>query len=214
MGVDVLVHVANVLYLFSYLVRDILWLRMLTVVAILCLMPYFFFQPTPLWAPIGWNVVFTAINGFQIYLLLLERRPVKLSEAEQRLYQLVFRSLTPREMLKLISLAEWKTARAGEVLCEEGVDVDSMLLLHDGRARVLAGGAEVAALGAGQFVGEMSFLTGKKTSARVVAADEVHYVAWPRDALKEFLGRNVDLNAALQMILGIDLVEKLQPANS
>ena len=45
---DILIHVANVLYLFSYLMRDILWLRILTVVAACCLMPYFYFRPEPL----------------------------------------------------------------------------------------------------------------------------------------------------------------------
>ena len=44
------IHIANVLYLVSYLVRDILWLRWLTVIAICTLMPYFYFQAEPLWA--------------------------------------------------------------------------------------------------------------------------------------------------------------------
>ena len=38
---DVLIHVANVLFLLSYSVRDILWLRLLTVVAIISLLPYY-----------------------------------------------------------------------------------------------------------------------------------------------------------------------------
>ena len=41
---ELLIHAANVLYLFAFLVRDILWLRILTVVAALCLVPYFYFR--------------------------------------------------------------------------------------------------------------------------------------------------------------------------
>ena len=38
--VEDMVHVANVLYLSSYLVRDILWLRLLTIFAGLSLLPF------------------------------------------------------------------------------------------------------------------------------------------------------------------------------
>ena len=42
---DYLINIANVLYLFSYLVRDILWLRILTVIAASFLIPYFYLRP-------------------------------------------------------------------------------------------------------------------------------------------------------------------------
>src|SRR5262245_13620102 len=76
-AMDVLIHVANVLFLLSYLVRDILVLRLLTVVAILALLPYYF--ANGLYPPIFWNSVFIAINLYQLYRLVLERRPVRLS---------------------------------------------------------------------------------------------------------------------------------------
>ena len=50
-----LIHVANVLILGSFLVRDILWLRALSVLGGICFMLYFLFgSPTVLWAPVGW----------------------------------------------------------------------------------------------------------------------------------------------------------------
>ena len=110
---DLLIHAANVLYLFAFMVRDILWLRILTVIAASCLIPYFYFQPVPLMTPIYWNLTFTALNTFWIVRLFLERRPVKLSAEEQTLCELVFRTMTPREMIKILKLATWeKAARA------------------------------------------------------------------------------------------------------
>ena len=102
---ELLIHAANVLYMFAFMVRDILWLRLLTVVAATCLIPYFYFRPEPLMAPIYWNLAFTALNIFWIVRLLLERRPVKLSEEEQRLCELVFRTMRPREMPATVRLA-------------------------------------------------------------------------------------------------------------
>ena len=43
---------ANVLYLAFHTMRDIFWLRIFTVVAACCLIPYFYFQTEPLLTPI------------------------------------------------------------------------------------------------------------------------------------------------------------------
>jgi hypothetical protein len=59
---DYLVHTANLLYLASYLMRDLIRLRLLTVVAASCLIPYFYLQPKPLTAAICWNLFFIALN--------------------------------------------------------------------------------------------------------------------------------------------------------
>jgi len=55
-GLEFLVHAANVLYLFAFMVRDALWFRVLAVVAAGCLIPYFYFRPEPLAAPFYWKL--------------------------------------------------------------------------------------------------------------------------------------------------------------
>lgn len=205
-----LIHVANVFYLFAYLVRDILWLRLLTVMASVCLSTYFFFRTEPLMPPIYWNLVFTSINVYWILLLLLERRPVHFKEAERKLYQMVFRTLTPREMQKLLNFAAWERAAPSQRIVKQGAPLDRIMVIYSGHVSVQVDGMEVAQLKEGQFIGEMSFLTDATTSASVVARDDVEYVAWPQHALKRFLDRNPELRAALQMVIGVDLAAKLR----
>ena len=94
-SLEVLIHVANVVYLLAFLVRDILWLRVLTVAASFFLLPYFYLQPSPLMTPIYWNLAFTGLNLFWIVRLLLERRPIELNEEGRRLCELVFRTMRP-----------------------------------------------------------------------------------------------------------------------
>ena len=207
-----LIHIANVLFLFSYLVRDILWLRVLSVIAGFCLIPYFYFQSQPVWAPIAWNVVFTTLNLYQFGRLLAERRPVRFSDEEQRLYQLVFRSLTPREFARLLELAVWREAAPAECLVPQNQTLDRMLVLYSGAATVKVDGQSVAELQAGRLIGEMSFLTGEKTSASVWATGRARYVAWPSAELKRFLADNSELRAALQLVIGADLATKLRAA--
>ena len=166
-----LIHVANALYLCSYLVKDIFWLRALTVVAGLVLLSFYAAQPAPLFAAIVWNVLFTIINVYQLVLLFLERRPVALGEREQRLYRLVFRSLTPREFVKLLAVGRWQEAPANERLVEAGTALDRFIVIFTGKTGVRVGNKEIAQLGAGQFVGEMSFLTNQAPTADVVAIE-------------------------------------------
>ena len=49
---EFMIHIANGLYMLSYLMRDVLWLRILTVLAASCLLPYLYFSPDPLFAAI------------------------------------------------------------------------------------------------------------------------------------------------------------------
>src|SRR4051794_11272645 len=111
-----LLHLGNVLFLLAYSVRDMLWLRIISVVATLFLMPYYCVRETPLYAPMCWATLFITVNLVQIALLILEKRPVFLSEEELHLYRTVFRGLKPKEFLKLLSIAEWKQAKMGEEL--------------------------------------------------------------------------------------------------
>jgi hypothetical protein len=206
-----LIHVANVLYLLSYLVRDILWLRILTVVAICCLMPYYFTcGDEPLWAAIGWNVVFTGVNLYQIFLLVKERWPRDLKGLERQLYDGPFHSLTPGEFVKLLKVGSWRDATPGEVLVEDGSVVEHMMVLAEGGADVRAKERVVATLEPGQFVGEMSFLTGDKAGADVVASQPTKVFSWQQRELESFLTKNGELSFKVRGVIGRDLVGKLR----
>ena len=114
--IDYLVHFSNILLLVSYSVRNILWLRWFAVGAALTNMPYFLFQPTVLWPPILWAGVFTAINLYQIWRIYMERRPVALSPDEQTLYDMGFRSLTPRDFAVELTLRAQAQDPSGAIL--------------------------------------------------------------------------------------------------
>ena len=71
---ELLINTANVLYLLSYFVRDMLRLRLLTVVAATLLTAYFYLQPEPLMVAVYWNVGFIGLNLFQIACLVSKSR--------------------------------------------------------------------------------------------------------------------------------------------
>lgn len=206
--INALVHVANVLFLGSYLVRDILWLRALTIVAIGTLIPYYI--ANDLWPPVVWNGVFIAINLYQIYALFMARRPCQLDARQQRLYQRVFRTLEPRQFLALEKLGTWRSVAAGEQLVAAHAVLDRLHVIDQGAMEVRAGDKVVARLGPGSFIGEMSFLTGEPTSASVRATGASEILCWPREVLETFLTDHPQTRAAMQLILGTDMAAKLR----
>jgi hypothetical protein len=205
-----LIHVANAITLGSFLVKDILWLRVLSVIAGLLALTTLVFRPQPMWEGIGWNMVFFAINVAQIRLLVLERRPVQLRADEQRLYQRVFRALKPREFVKLLAVGRWEEHRPDETIVASGQSLDRIMVICDGKAAVRRDGRTIIELGEGRFVGEMSFLTGQAPKADVHTVTDTRLVAWPHDDLRRFLEGNVELRASIQQVIGTDLVAKLR----
>ena len=73
---EALIYIANCLYLTSYLVQDMLRLRVLTLVAATCLMTYFYARPEPLLTVVCWNLVFIGLNIIQLVRLIGGRNSV------------------------------------------------------------------------------------------------------------------------------------------
>ena len=206
---DIWFHLANVLYVVSYLVTDIMWLRALAVAGGLSSLTWTLTAPTPSLTFIGWTLVYNTINIVQIARLWRERRPVRLDAAAQSLYMAAFRTLTPREFQRLLAAGLWQEAPAKTVLIEEGASPGRILVLASGHAAVKAHEHEIATLGPGQFAGEMSYLTGARTTAAVETMEPVRFVSWQTSDLERFLGKHPELRAALQLSLGRDLATKL-----
>src|SRR5215510_15137310 len=140
-------HLANVLYVVSYLVTDIMWLRALAVAGGLSSLTWTLTAPTPSLTFIGWTLVYNTINIVQIARLWRERRPVRLEAAAQVLYMAAFRTLTPREFQRLLAEGRWDEAPAKTVLIEEGTSPGRLLVLASGHAAVKADGREISTLG-------------------------------------------------------------------
>ena len=96
--------------------KDVLWLRVLPILASMIGLPYFYLQPTVLWEPLVWAVLFMTINAYHVWRLWMERRPVELSSDEARLYDLTFFPLSARQFVELARLGRWTDQKAGDVL--------------------------------------------------------------------------------------------------
>jgi hypothetical protein len=199
------ITVANVIYLASYSVRDILWLRILTVVGAALLIPYYAMQATPLRAAIEWSAVFIAINVYWIVRLLIERRPVHLTPDEERLRQLSFPSLTAREARNLFARGGWDDVTAGTSLVGRDRERGRFSVILRGNAAVLYHGEKISELGDGQFVGGIDLFADAKGDLDVLAQTPARLMSWLREELQPFIARRPDVELALDRSVGFEV---------
>ena len=204
------IHAANVLLLIAYSVRDILWLRLFAVGAALISIPYFVLQPTTLWAPLSWSVVFAAINLLQSWRLFIERREVKLTPEEEDIRRLVFRDLPPRKVLQVLSIGSWTTLEVGQRLIEKGKLPETVSLIVRGKVRVTRDGRVLADLIAGDFVGSALILSGIPAEADAVTVEPGRAMRWEVGALERYLTANPETRTVILQHLARDLAAKVE----
>jgi CRP-like cAMP-binding protein len=206
---DYFIHAANVLLLIAYSVRDVLWLRLFAVAASLIAIPYYVLQPTMLWEPVAWSVIFAAINLVQAWLLFLERRPVKLTAEEEEIRRLAFQGLPPRKVLQVLSIGSWVTAEVGERLIEQGKLPDSVSLIVRGKVRVTKDGRMIQDLIPGNFVGSALILSGIPSDVEALTVEPLRAMRWQIGTLEKYLSANPETRNVMQRHLAHELAGKI-----
>ncbi|NTU83822.1 MAG: cyclic nucleotide-binding domain-containing protein [Chloroflexales bacterium] len=210
---DLMGNLGFILIALSFLVRDIVWLRILSILSQLVLIGYNYFgPPEPLWLVINWSLLFLAINVFQIWALFRERRAVRFTDQEQELYGTIFRALAPVEFLKLLRIASWAKADPGQTLATAGTPLDDVLLIYHGAASVQRGGQTVGSMKDGAFIGEMEFFSTEPAAATVVVTAPTAYLKWSRADLRKLFARNPSMVPAVQAAFSAELIQKLHSA--
>jgi len=203
-------HIASLLTLLAYLVKDILWLRVLTILACIAGIVFNYFVPaTPLWAVINWNLIFIIINVVQILIIIKERSGVDFTDEEKELYQTLFKNFAPFEFMKLLRLGKWLNAKKGQVLAVEQQWLDSVMLIYNGLVSVETDGEQIAQLKDGSLVGEISFITKGDAIATVRALEPTRYLSWSKEDMHHLLMRNPNMKFAMETVFSADLTKKL-----
>ena len=191
----------------ALLISDILWLRVTMMAAGACLISYG--AATHNNVVVAWNTLFVSINTFQVIRLIIERKPAKIDRDIIDLYNNVFSDMSRHEFLYF-----WKNGIIFQTsngrLCTAGQTQSNLYLIISGSASVYRQGKKIAALNRGSFAAEMGFITNKPASADVNANGNVLYISWSREKINHMNSVYPGLTGKLQIILGRDLINKLQ----
>ena len=206
----VVFFIANTLYVISYMLTSMLWLRVLAIIAAVSTFPYFYFQLEPLWSALFWQGCFLAVNLVNLLILLFSMRATNFDEDEQLAYEIKFSDLKPYEVRPIFKYAERQSLAAGCKLLVEGDENDSLFLIMEGECKVIKHGAEVAVLGPGHFVGELSFLGDHAVSADVIAAQDTKLMYWDKQGLAPLFKRQGLYESYFYSLCSIDVAGKLR----
>jgi len=143
-------------------------------------------------------LIFLAVNAARLFQLWSRARGGSMTQEEQELFDHVMRIEDPSKQNRLRDLMQWRDVAAGEVLIEQNQIDPPLIYIATGRASIKRDGQLVNECGAGEFVGEISHISGDGASATVTVVLPMRMAQLDRDALAQLtrglpeIGRAVD----------------------
>eukprot|EP00928_Gymnodinium_smaydae_P087935 TRINITY_DN72106_c0_g1_i1.p1 TRINITY_DN72106_c0_g1~~TRINITY_DN72106_c0_g1_i1.p1 ORF type:complete len:354 (+),score=80.24 TRINITY_DN72106_c0_g1_i1:28-1089(+) len=218
-----LANAACAIQMLQWYQTDVLYIRGLNVIAMLMFIAYDAHKKV--WVYVGWEVLYTLLNSYQITKILRERRDIELTDVEQTLWDAAFSDfMTKCQMRELLSLAEKKELNPNEVVALKGdPQAERVLILVRGAMAII--GYKKVELGrsyAGEFVGEFHFIESmlgsreedRREAVTLRACEEgATVLEWQDEVLSKHLGERKDVRHALEAIWMRHIVDKFAQRN-
>ena len=207
MTVDIyFLHFSYFLTLVALAIREILWLR---IILTFSQFGHLFHAYSNLdFNKSGWTIIFVLINLIQIIIIIRERKELQIPEQIRDLYENIFHTKTSREFLHF-----WDQGTIHQVEKEQlitiGDNQTDLMLILNGNAHVIRDAKNIAILERGQFIAEISYITGKPASANVVSSKKMTYYLWDRKTLDKLRKSKPIMMNKLDRILTLDMAGKL-----
>lgn len=204
-------HISYVLLITSVLMRRMHHLRMIAVSA--GTFSAIYYVTLGDWVSFFWESVFTLVNLVQLVILFIENRRGRFSAEEQKFIDTVLHGLERVHARRLVKLGKWSEIEDGEVLITEDTTPGQLYFVVNGTARVERHGRPVGLVGPGDFLGEMSYLTGKHATATVTTLTPMRCLTFDRKELRAHLSRHPEVQHAMEAGFNRNLVDKLVKTN-
>jgi CRP-like cAMP-binding protein len=205
-------HINYILVILSVSMSSMRWLRIFAIASGITGVIYYGFMVSDLISA-TWEFIFTTVNAIQLAIVLLASRKRRHSDDEKLFIETVMPTLEGNLRAKMLKLARWETKEPGEVLIKEGEMAPQLVFIARGAASVEKGDKLVGVCGPGDFLGEMSFLSGKPASATVRVSNEIRCCVYTPAELRALLQRNPGIRQALEFSFNRNLVGKLDRMN-
>ena len=142
--------------------------------------------------------ILSILSAARIFQMWERSRGGSMTREERDLFDHVMRIEDPSKQSRLRDLMQWRDVEVGEVLIEQDQIDPPLIYIATGRASIIRDGRLVNECGAGEFVGEMSHISGDGASASVKVVLPMRMAQLDRDALAQLtqslpeIGRAVD----------------------
>ncbi len=210
---DIPGHFSYILLAISYILTNIFWLRVMAIAALAFEIIYFHYSGGDLRTGMVWDMIFIAINLFQLFLLTRERFLFSIPEPDRTSLKAAMPALSQGNLQMLVRAGHLRTIETGTVLAHENRQLDHVYLICDGQAKVFLEDTELATIGIGSFVGEAAFLTDGIATATVTAAVQTRALVFSTQKLRSLIAKDGEVAKSMHQLLGRDLVRKMRARN-
>lgn len=206
-------HLNYALLIISMLMRKMFWLRVFAIGSGSVEIVYravFVVDPVS----VVWEAIFVLVNIIQLAILWYDDHHHDFEGEQKHFVDSMPQGIERQSLKRLLALSEARSFAPGERLIGEGQAVPSLLYIAEGVAQIEAGGRPIAVCRPGDFLGEMSFLTGSMASANVEAVTPIRVLAFDQTRLHAAMEADASIRRAMEAGLNRNLVGKLVRANA
>lgn len=160
-----------------------------------------------------WIVLLVIANAVQLAILIGGSRLGNFHSEERQLLEHVLQVEDPGRQRRLLDLLEWRDTEIGDVLIREGQAMPPLIYIASGAASVEHDDRIVGVCGAGDFIGDMSIVSGEKASATVTVTNRMRIAVFDRDALVQLSRSTPEIRSAFNAALNRGLAAKVLRMN-
>jgi CRP-like cAMP-binding protein len=183
----------------------------INLVASLCVLTSLsaWFNPFSAFIEVSWLL----LSLFGIARLYLLTRGLTFTDEERTFLDAALPGLSRLTARRFLSKGRWQNLPPGTVLTREGAPVERLTYIASGAASVTHGGAEVATIPEGLFVGELGVLSRAPATATVTVTGPTRAFSIGANALAALVAKHPDLKLSLDAGIGADARRKIMGAN-
>ncbi len=206
-------HFTYFLLIASMLMRRMVTLRILAVASGLAKIVYrAFFVLDPV--SVLWEAIFVLVNVVQLVLIWYYEHHHRFDEEHQHFADNMPDTVDRSAIKRLLDLADLERYHPGTVLTTEGTAVSKLIYIADGIVKVEHGDRVVAICGPGDYIGELSFLSGNLATANATVVKPCRALVFDQQKLTTSIAADTQLRRTLESALNKNLAGKLTRANN
>lgn len=205
-----------VLIAISYTAREIVWLRVLTVMACMVdILAYVFIRVgQPISMASSMSFLYLTVNAYYLFQAWQENSGPRLDADAATLHRLTFSNFSKGELRQVLKLGQWIQINANERIFNQNEPIDAVVVVVDGELRIKRDNVVVGRVAVGGIAGEMSYLTGQPASAHVEVEKPTRLFVLPHKSLQHLSLTKPALHGQVLYVLAAEVVRKLNITNT
>ncbi len=205
-------HLSYLLLAVSMMMRVMWLLRVLVIAGMLVGLAFDW-----IWLanPVGvfWDTMLIVVNVVQLAITYFQNRRLRFSDEEQGFVDHNFPGLSRKWKRRLLDSGVWSDAEPGRQLTHQGEPVSHLIFLIAGEVEITSNGKRVGACREGDFIGEMTALSGAPASGTATVTEHARFWSIPTSKLRELVANHLEVEQSVQSCFRRNLLEKLVEAN-